>query len=438
MSLANKKILMPMIIPRDYQRESFQALQDGCKRLFLVWHRRSGKDINCLNMLYTQALQRVGVYWYAFPTYKQAKKAIWNGITNDGQKIIDIIHPEVRAEVNKTEMLIRLKNGSIIQFLGINNSDDLAGSNPIGCVMSEWSLSPPQFWRTILSPILRINGGWAVFNGTPRGHNHFKDMYDLAKSDERWFTQKLTIADTNIITDADLDEERALGISEDILQQEYYCSFDRGIEGSYYGRLLNVAEQEDRITNVPYDPAVPVHTNWDIGIGDATAIIFWQIVGKEIHIIDYYENQGEGLAHYVKVLQDKPYIYGTHYGPHDIEARNLSTGMSLKSFAAKLGLKFKVVKRTQIEVGIEAARSIFGFCWFDQKKTSSLVRCLENYTKEWSEKRMVYTDRPLHSWASHGSDAFRYLALSYKSLMTGLVIDDNEAERLYRTYGEAI
>lgn len=429
------KRIEPTVIPRDYQVPAFQALVDGCKRIFLMWHRRSGKDINCLSMLYEMAIKEVGVYWYAFPTYKQAKKAVWNGIMNDGKKIIDIIHPDMRRKKNDTDMYIELINGSVIQFIGINNSDDLAGSNPKGCVMSEWSLSAPHFWETILSPILKMNGGWAVFNGTPRGQNHFKDMWEFANREESWFSQKLTILDTGLLTDKDLDAERAMGISEDLIQQEYYCSFDRGIEGSYYGRLLNQMELEERIGNVPYDHAVPVYTHWDLGVGDATAIVFWQLVGKEVRIIDYYENQGEGLHHYYKVLQDKPYIYGDHFAPHDVEARSLQTGMSLKQMASKLGLKFRVVKRSPIEAGIEAVRGMLPLTWIDEKRCKPLLQALGNYQKAWNQKMMCYVDRPLHDWSSHAADAVRYMALSYRKGIQKNIIDDDEADRLQRLYG---
>ena len=198
---------------------------------------------------------------------------------------------------------------------------------------------------------------------------------------------------------------------EELIQQEFYCSFDAPLVGSYYGSLMAKALAEERIKAVPYEPRLEVHTAWDLGMGDSTAIIFFQQHGNEYRIIDYYENQGEGIPHYIKVLREKDYVYGKHIAPHDIKVREMGTGKSRFEVARDLGLRFYVCPHIMIEDGIEAARTIIPRCYFDSKQCSVLVEALRQYRKDYDEKRKVYRDKPLHDWTSHAADAFRYLAL---------------------------
>jgi hypothetical protein len=234
-------------------------------------------------------------------------------------------------------------------------------------VFSEFSLQDPKVW-TFIRPILRENGGWALFNGTPRGANHFKEIYDMACGNDEWFVQLLGASDTHAISEEDIQKERDDGMSEDMIQQEFYCSFTLGVEGSYYAKYIQDARDEDRVGRVPWGKQSRVYTVWDLGYGDSTAIIFYQVVGKEIHIIDYYENHGEGLPHYAEVLFRKPYLYADHFAPHDIESRGFSTGMSGRDVGASLGIKFTTLPTLQIRIedGIEAARGIFPRVYFDE------------------------------------------------------------------------
>lgn len=401
--------------PRDYQREFEDAMRAGKKRAMLVWHRRCGKDIACLNFMVDQMLQKVGVYYYLFPTQKQAKKVIWDGIQEDGRRIIDVAFPKelIDGKPNQTEMKIRLHNGSLFQLVGSDYADSIAGTNPCGVVLSEYSLQDPTCWNLILRPILRKNKGWAVFNGTPRGKNHQYDLDVMARNNpDEWFYQRLTIKDTGLISEQDIDQERREGVSEELIQQEYYCSYDRGIEGSYYGRIIDEARRAGRIGNVPYEPRASVSTYWDIGYGDSTAIIFSQDVGSEHRIIDYYEAAGEGLSHYIKVLQSKPYVYGKHYFPHDAGSGSLQTGTTLQKVAQDLGLSAIVLERDDIEVGIEMARSMLSTSWIDENKCRHLLKCLENYHKRYNEKMNCYSNTPEHDWSSHAADATRYMAMA--------------------------
>ncbi len=421
---------------RSYQEAVWEAARSGIKRYILIWHRRAGKDKTCWNFIITKAMQKAGIYYYLFPTFSQGRKILWDGIDRNGFRFLDHIPKElIDGQPNSTEMKVRLKNGSLIQIIGTNNIDSVVGTNPIGCVFSEYSLQDPRAWQ-LIRPILLENGGWAMFIFTPRGANHAKELYEMAKNNKDWFCQLLTVDDTKIVTKQDIQRERDEGMSEDYVQQEYYCSFTLGVEGSYYAKYLQEARNEDRIGNVPWNKQARVYTSWDLGYGDSCAIVFYQIAGQEIHIIDYYENHGEGLPHYAGILKDKPYIYADHFAPHDIESHAFSSGLSAREVGASLGLKFITLPtlKLRLEDGIEAVRGLFPRIWIDENKCRYLVKCLENYRKEFDQRLEVYKDRPRHDKFSHGADAIRYLALAVKLHVDGgkAGIDDRQADKWYK------
>ena len=423
---------------RDYQAPFWRAMRDGVKRAVLVWHRRAGKEKTCWNYLITQAVKKVGIYYYFFPHFSQGRKILWDGVDKDGFRLLDHIPKDlILGTPNSTEMKVRLKNGSLIQIIGTNNIDSIVGTNPIGCVFTEYSLQDPVGWQ-LIRPILVENGGWAVFNFTPRGSNHGKDLYDMANKNDNWFCQLLTVKDTSIISEADIDAERQAGMSEDFIQQEFFCSFTLGIEGSYYARYMSEAREEERVGNIPWDKQSRVYTSWDLGYGDSTAIVFYQIIGNEIHVIDYYENHGEGLPHYVGVLKDKPYIYGEHYAPHDIDSHAFSSGLSAREVASALGIKFITLPtlKLRLEDGIEAVRGIFPRIWLDESKCKQLIKCLENYRKEFDDRLETYKERPRHDKYSHGADAFRYLAIAVKMHIDAgkAGVSDAQSERWFQQF----
>jgi phage terminase large subunit len=295
--------------PRPHQRALWAHLEGGGKRAVAVWHRRAGKDSTAINWTAVAAHQRIGTYWHMLPTATQGRRVVWEGRDAAGRRLIDqAFPPELRCNTRNDRMSMELKCGSVWQVVGSDNYDRLVGANPVGVVFSEWSLTDPRAWDYV-RPILAENGGWAMFIYTPRGKNHGFDLYDLAHHHGDWFAEKLTVEDTGILAPAVIAAERSSGMSEALIQQEYFCSFEAANEGSYYGKLLEQAEQSGRVTRVPWQPELQVDTWWDLGIGDSTAIWFSQQAGLERHIIDYYECSGEGLAHYAKVLQDRNYIY---------------------------------------------------------------------------------------------------------------------------------
>lgn len=358
-------------------------------------------------------LERKGSYYYYFPTATMGRDILWDGMDKSGFKFIDHIPAEIIKRKNEQEMKIELVNGSMFKIRGTDKNEPI-GVNPVGCVFSEYSRQNPRAGWDLVRPILAENGGWAVFNFTPRGKNHAYRLYRQALENDDWFVSRLTADDTGAITKEAIDQERRSGMSEELIQQEFYCSFDIGQEGSYYGRLMAQAWDEGRICTVPYERQAKVFTFWDLGVSDSTTIWFAQFCGQEIRIIDYYENHGEGLQHYAKVLQDKPYIYGGHYAPHDGKQRSLQTGTSLIETARKIGINFTVVESISIEDGIEAARGTLPRCWFDVKNCQSGIDALENYHREYRDKYETFADRPCHDWSSHAADSFRYLSVVYR------------------------
>ena len=408
--MAEDLLLIPDWRPRDYQLPMYRYLRGGGKRALGVWHRRAGKDMTVMNWTREAALDRVGTYWHMLPTLQQGRKVIWEGIYKDGTKKLDTFEPEIIKGVRNDDMKLELHNGSIWQVVGSDNYDSLVGSNPIGVVFSEWSLTDPQAWEFI-RPILRENGGWAIFIYTPRGRNHGYDLMKVADRNEDWFSEVLTVDDTGMLTPEDIEKERMEGMSPDLIAQEYYCSFDAALHGAYYGPQMAKALEDGRVCGVPHQPEHPVETWWDIGIGDSTSIWFAQYVGGEIHLIDYYETSGEGLAHYAKVLNDraneKKYNYSAHIAPHDIKARELGTGKARIDVARNLGIRFQVAPKMGVDDGIEAVRNMLGRCWFDRDATDHGLEALRQYCKEWDARNAMFKDRPHHDWTSHASDAFR-------------------------------
>ena len=301
----------------------------------------------------------------------------------------------------------------------------------MGTVFSEYSFQDPMVWD-LIRPILRENGGFAIFVYTPYGENHGFDLYSMASTNKNWFCEKLTIEDTGVVSQEDIEVERAEGMSEEMIQQEYYCSFGGMMQGAYYANQYQEALESGRITNVPYQKDIPVETWWDLGVSDATSIWFSQGVGREFHIIDYLEESGEGLPYYIEQLQKKGYVYGQHNAPHDIKVRDFGSGLSRIEVARKLGINFALVPKVSIQDGINAARIIFNQCYFDSGKCADGLRALRNYHKSYDNKRKVFSNHPDHDWSSNGADAFRYMALGIKQAHPTRVNISKEDKEFYR------
>lgn len=406
--------------PRTYQLPLWKALESGCKRAVAVWHRRSGKDDVALHWTATQVVQKPATYWHLLPQSNQARKAIWDAVDpHTGVRRIDWAFPhEIRESTREQDMLIRFKNGSTWQVVGSDNYNALVGSPPFGVVYSEYMLSDPNAW-SFIRPIMRENGGWALFNGTPRGRNHFHALYELGLVEPGWYSERLTVKDTGAMSDQELDKERREIARErgddeadNIINQEYFCSWDAAIPGSYYGRIVAELEAGGRITEVSYDPSKPVITAWDLGVGDSTAIWFVQQHMFGIKVIDFYEQSGVGADHYARVLKERGYAYDYHILPHDADDREWGNNATSRVDVLKsLGVKpLRIQRRASVDDGINAVRVILPTCWFDKARCERGLNALRQYQKRYDEKLKAFSQAPLHDWTSHAADAFRYLA----------------------------
>lgn len=420
--------------PRSYQLPILDAIENkGYKRVIAIMPRRAGKDVTAFNLCVRECVRRPCVIYYIFPLYSQARKVIWDSVLNDGTRFLDYIPPALIEATNSAEMKIRFKNGSLLQLVGSDNVDALMGTNPAGVVFSEYALQDPRAYQFI-RPILAANAGWALFISTPRGKNHLYELYQIAINSKEWYALKLTLDDTHHIPLREIEKDRAEGImSEDLIQQEYYTDFTLGVQGAYFCYYLDKMRIENRIGDVPWQPEFPVVTAWDLGVRDSTSIVFLQQIGTTVRIIDCYENTKQGLEHYVKVIQAKPYTYSKHIAPHDIKVTEWGTGMTRLEKARQLGIKFVVSENISIIDGIEAVRSTLGRVWIDEKKCGPLIKALENYRQEYDEKNRVYKTVPLHNWASHFADAMRYLCISLPKIR-----DSGDPAELDRRYYDTV
>jgi len=434
--------------PRHYQEAAWIAAEQGVKRHALAWHRRAGKDDICLHRTACGAFERVGTYWHMLPEASQARKAIWDAVDpHTGRRRIDVAFPkELREATRENEMFIRFKNGSTWQVLGSDNYNSLVGSPPVGVVFSEFALADPAAWD-YLRPILAENGGWAWFISTPRGRNHFAKMVEFAKGEPGWFSQILTVDDTQAISLEALDAERRELASirgdveaDAIIQQEYYCSFDAALPGAYYGSHMHRAEKEGRIgPEILYVPGRPVGTAWDLGAGksDSMPIWFFQEVNGRPRIVNYLEGSNVGLEWYTQRILGMPYTYTDHILPHDGDNSRHSTGVNVETISTmlgKLGVKNRVIQRdADLNSAINAVRLFLNQCEFttdpipfpgeDRAQAKARMQrgldTLRMYHREWSPELKKFHDKPKHDWASHGADGFRTLARGYRGLSVG-------------------
>lgn len=405
--------------PRKYQIPFLAYMSGGGKRATLKYHRRAGKDEVCLHWTAISAMQKVANYWHCLPEYSQARKAIWEAVNpHTGKKRIDEAFPkEIRKNTRNDEMTIEFVNGSTWRLVGSDRYDSLVGAPPYGIVFSEYALSNPAAWD-YMRPMLTENGGWAIFNSTVRGRNHFWKLCEFADKSDAWFSQSLSADDSGVFTKEQLDNELAEMIAlhgpeegESRFRQEYYNDPDVALPGAYYA--ATIGRIKDQITTIPYDPSLPVITAWDIGYGDSTAIWFVQASGGRIHVIDYLEQNGVSIEWYAKRLREMPYSYYEAILPHDAGNGHIN-GSSVQSQLEAQGFRTRVLDRERVDHGIQAARSFIPRCWFDEDKTSRGLTCLREYHREWDDKLKRFKDQPKHDWTSHAADAFRYLAIGFR------------------------
>jgi hypothetical protein len=361
---------------------------------------------------------------YIAPTFKQAKSIAWDYMKQFCEKIVG-------TKFNETELRADLPNGSRITLLGSENCDGLRGIYLDGCVIDEYANVNERLFPEIIRPALSDRKGYCVFIGTPQGmNNNFYELYLHAQSAEDWFQYKAKASDTNIVDPDELDKAKQV-MGDNKFKQEFECDWIANIEGAIYGTQIAEMENKRQIARVPYDPSLPVHTSMDLGVSDHTAIIFYQQLGRSINIIDYYEERGQGLPHYIQYMKEKDYVYENHYAPHDIEVTDFGNGKTRREVAYQLGIRFKVVPKIPLEDGIHATSMLLPRCWIDVDHCKKLIDALRHYHRKYIDKNRMFRSKPVHDWSSHACDAMRYLAVGLQELNTRQVAPQSVADNSY-------
>ena len=400
------KIVLPYR-PRPQQAEIHKAL-DKFRFSVLCCHRRFGKSVMLINHLVKCAMTNKlhnPRYAYLAPTYSQAKKIAFDYLKFYTEKIPG-------TKYNETELRADLMNGARITLLSAENPDSIRGIYLDGCVIDEASQVDSKVVDEVIRPALADRKGWLSLCSTPNGmNNFFYDMYQKAQSDPSWFLYVAKASETNLVDKEELNAALSI-MGQAKYNQEFECSFIGNIQGSIYGELISKLEDERRIARVPYDPSYGVSTAWDIGYSDATSILFYQNVGHSINIIDSYENNNEPFPHYAQVLKEKDYVYLNHFGPHDLEQTEFTTGRTKREVAYQLGIRFKIAPKIHIEDGIHAVKMLLPRCYIDVDNCQKFINALRHYHRKYNNKERIYSAKPNHDWSSHFNDALRVLATS--------------------------
>jgi phage terminase large subunit len=399
--------------PRPFQ----EKLHASLKRFnVLVCHRRFGKTVFAVNETIDQALRnnrKNPQYAYLAPYFAQAKRIAWDYLKDAVKNIPGVVinESELRVDIPRPWLGDRIR----IMLLGADNPNALRGLYLDGVILDEYAEMVAEIWTQIIRPALSDREGWAIFMGTPKGQNHFYEIYKYARTCglSHWFAALYKASETKIVPQAELDDARAL-MSEEEYEQEFECSFTAALVGAYFSKQMGAAERDGRIRDLPIDPSLPVRTYWDLGVGDSTVIWFVQRHSREhaYRVVDYLEDSSMPLDFYAKKLKEKGYYYDQHFLPHDGAARELQTGKSRQEFLRSLGVHTQITPKHAVDDGIQAVRMILPMCYFDQKRTERGRECLINYRRKWDEKNKVFSSAPLHDWASHGADGFRTFAMN--------------------------
>jgi hypothetical protein len=381
-------------------------LDDPARFKVIVAHRRFGKTVFAVVQLVMAAMhdrKAAPRYAYVAPFYCQAKAVAWDYLKHYAGLFAD-------ARFHESELRCDLRNGARISLYGADNPNSLRGLYLDGVVLDEYAQMDPRAWSEVIRPALADREGWAVFIGTPLGRNALWRLFEQAKTAPGWRAVLHRAGETGLLPAAELAAAKA-AMSEAEYAQEFECSFDAAIRGAYYGALIAAAEAEKRIGRVPPEPRLPVHTAWDLGVSDSTAIWFFQRTRQEVRLIDYYEASGVGLDHYARVLQQRGYAYGEHLLPHDARVQEMGSGKTRVETLQGLGIRPRVINAHKLEDGIDQVRLLLPRCWFDAEKCARGLEALRHYRSDWDAQRQDFRAGPRHDWSSHAADAFRYLAM---------------------------
>jgi len=411
---------------RWYQRPFHEYLVNtpGARAIEIA-HRRWGKDEIVLAATCELAHKRIASYWHCLPEYEQGRKALWNAINaHTGKRRIDeAFPPEIREGKDEQQMLIKLKCGSTWQIIGSDRYDATVGAGVAGIAYSEWALANPSAWA-YHRPMLEENNGWAAFITTPRGRNHAKAMYDMAKANPRWFAEVSTVHDTGALTPEQIQEsitEYVALYGEDMgraqFEQEYLCSFNAAILGAFYAREMLAVRNTDRVQEFDPVEGKPVHTAWDIGVRDDTSIWWFQVISGKVFILDCYTASGVGVDHYAEICHAKGWLRGNDYVPHDAKVKEWGTGRTRTETMRGLGLNPVLVPMATKLDGVQAVRSTLPKCVFHTRTEPIGMSALEQYRREWDDEKKTFKASEVHDWTSHLADAFRYLSLAWRNVV---------------------
>jgi|TARA_R110000744_G_scaffold86660_6_gene169478 phage terminase large subunit len=405
---------MDIEIPYAPRPQQFNLHADPSRFKICVSHRRWGKSVYAITELLRKALEiqterSDGRFMYLAPYYRQAKQVAWDYLCYYTRDIPG-------TKINQSELRVDLINGSRIRLAGAGDDPDaLRGIFLDGIVLDEYADMSPRVWSEICRPALVDRKGWAIFIGTPKGKNHFWQLYENAEKDKEWTRYLFKASETGVVAPEELVAARK-EMGEDEFQQEFECSWSAAIKGSYYGSIIEEAESDGRVSKVEVDPALPVHVAWDLGISDSCSLWFFQVTMGEVRFVDFYEHSGVGLEHYVKVMEQKGYWYGDDWLPHDAKVRELGTGRTRAETLVNMGRRPRIVTNHKVEDGINAARLLLHHCWFDELNCEQGINSLRSYQREWDDVKRVFRKTPLHNWASHAADSFRYASMAYRNI----------------------
>jgi phage terminase large subunit len=375
--------------------------------IVIVAHRRSGKTVATLNHLQRDALRTANArFAYIAPFYKQAKNIAWDLLKHYARPIPGV-------QFNESELSVKYPNGSKLQLYGADNPDSLRGIALWGVAFDEYSQQPSNIFTEIIRPSLADHAGYAIWIGTPKGKNELYRLYEYGKTDDKWLSMLLTADDTKLIAPSELEDAKKL-MSEDEYAQEFMCSFEAAVKGAYYAEELNKARKDGRIKVVPYEPKLKTHIVCDLGVGQAFAAGFYQRSGNELRMIDYWEGSNtDGIPQAVKAFQNKPYVYGKLFLPHDAEANSIDTGKTRVQTFKELwpNIDIEIVPKLSVDDGIHKAKLTFAHQWFDEKNTQVFLDYLAQYRQEWDDERGMFKEKPLHDFTSHAGDVERYASV---------------------------
>ena len=405
-----KKIILDYVPRKQFMDFHRRTERFAC----LVVHRRGGKTVAAIHELILRALQtqkKNARYGYIAPFRQQAKNIAWVYL-KDATRAFAV-------SVRESDLRVELPNGAWISLFGSDNPDALRGVYFDGVILDEFGDCRPSLWAEVILPTLADRKGWACVLGTPRGENLFFDFFKLSKESYDWFSMELKASVSNIIPKDELERMRRV-MSDAQYEQEMECSFSAPVLGTYYAGIIETLEKSGHIAPGAgkYDPAFPVNVATDLGFTDSCAWWFWQPRPDGIAIIEYYESHSQPLQHYFDYLDATGYELETIYLPHDAKAKTLQTGRStVEQFIDKYRdttVNIDIVPLLKKQHGIDAARLVLPMCWFDLDRTKTGIDALRTYRRKYDPVKKVFSNEPLHDWASNGADGFRYLSLVCK------------------------